>query len=122
MRRSISAALSLLILVFSVVGQAEPKLSVPVIFAEFGKISAKDRTAKVKAFHKALEVCDGRKGLIYNYGTVGEIKARKNALMKDWRECDAFNCVRFLFMDFPNKRDTKTVLWIVPLGVENPTP
>ena len=122
MKRYYRTAILSLVFVFSIVAQSVEKPSEPVIFAEFGKISTKERTAKIKAFHEVLKVCDGRKGFIYNYGTSAAIKARKKALMKDWLGCDAFNCVRNLWMDIQNGKATKTVLWIIPPGAENPTP
>ncbi|MFT3746256.1 MAG: hypothetical protein QM785_18435 [Pyrinomonadaceae bacterium] len=89
-------------------------------FAEFGRISAKQMSVKIKAFHDLLRIGNDR-GYVINYGTPRAIRDRKKLIMKSisWREYDP---TRITFVDGPLEKKTRTVMWIVPQGAENPIP
>jgi len=99
--------------------KAEPKA---YNFAEFGGVTAKERTKKVESFHNALKRWDGAQGVIINYGTARAISTRREPILKDWLGCDAFNGVRLTWVDGPPEPKVRTVFWIVPVGADLPMP
>lgn len=99
-------------------GQEQPKA---YKFAEFGGISAKNLSTKVKTFYSELNRERTSQGYIINYGTAKSIRARRKLILSKinfWY----YDPPRVTFIDGPWERKVRTVMWIVPSGAEAPAP
>jgi hypothetical protein len=89
---------------------------------EFGAAKDDEVKPRVDNFYIQLANDPNAHGVIINYGTPAQIKARKAQIMK------AINFLkrpadRVTFVDGPDRGNgIETVFWIVPQGAESPTP
>lgn len=96
----------------------------PIFFDEFGKLANDDVKARIQNLYVALGNNPNAQGYIINYGTPKEVAAREKQIR---------DAIKFLRLDAsrvtmvnggpnPNGAGVWTKVWIVPPGVDNPTP
>jgi hypothetical protein len=99
--------------------QIAPK-NEPIKVDEFGKMVDDDVKARVDNYYIALQNDPNARGVIINYGTPAQIRARKAQIMK------AINFLkkdpsRITFVDGPDRGNgIETVFWVVPSGSSEP--
>jgi hypothetical protein len=92
----------------------------PELVDEFGPLKDDDVKARIDNFYIRLQNDPNARGVIVNYGTPAQIKARKAQIMK------AINFLkkdpsRITFVDGPDKGNgIETKLWLVPSGATEP--
>lgn len=88
--------------------------------AEFGSITAKQMSVKMKALYNLVREGNAS-GYVINYGTPRAIQDRKKLILEaiSWRDYDP---PRITFVDGPVEKKIRTVMWVVPPGAENPSP
>jgi hypothetical protein len=95
-------------------------LDTPILVDEFGPLKDDDVKARIDNFYIQLQNDPNARGVIVNYGTPAQIKARKAQIMK------AINFLkkdpsRVTFVDGPdNGTGINTKLWLVPSGATEP--
>lgn len=120
MRKLICTSILTAILACSVAAQTEQKPKA-YIFAEFTAATDSNIAFIMRPFYTVLKN-ENASGYIINYGSARAIRTRKKSIMKgiNWR--DGFDLVRVTFVDGPNEKIARMVMWIVPTGAENPRP
>ena len=90
-------------------------------FDEIGKAYNGEIKARMAAFFAELDAKKDSQGYIYNYGTPTQIAAREKIIKNTipFRRIDA---VRITIVNGGKGIGLKTILWIVPVGAEVPTP
>jgi hypothetical protein len=92
----------------------------PELIDEFGPLKDDDVKARIDNFYIRLQNDPNAHGVIVNYGTPAQIKARKAQIMK------AINFLkkdpsRITFVDGPDRGNgIETKLWLVPSGATEP--
>lgn len=92
------------------------------ILDEFGTVTNANLKGKIENFYKELYKNTNAQGYIINYGPNREV-TRRERLIRDFmtvRSSDG--SVRIVFVNGGNTGKLKTVIWLVPQGVEPPKP
>lgn len=120
MRKLAYTSILTLIFACAISAQTEQKPKA-YIFAEFTTATNSNIAFIMRPFYTVLKN-ENASGYIINYGSGQAIRARKKAIMNgiNWR--DGYDPVRVTFVDGPNEKIARTVMWIVPTGAENPRP
>lgn len=89
-------------------------------FAEFGSIRNPDLAETMRNFSNALKKDPDSLGYVVNYGTQAAIRARRSLMVQSmgWRK--DYGGLRIMFVDGPTEPKIRTVIWIVPPGVDLP--
>ena len=119
MRKLICTSIITLVFACTISAQSEQKPKA-YVFAEFTTATDSNIAFIMKPFYSVLRN-ENAQGYIIVYGSPRGIKNRRAAIMKGmtWRVYDPS---RITFVDGPAEKLTRTEMWIVPTGAENPAP
>lgn len=93
----------------------------PVLIDEYGKLKADDVRARLDAFFLELQNNPTNQGYVINYGTDREIAAAEK-LINNHITFRRFDRSRITLVRGGNTGETKTKLYRIPPGAENPAP
>lgn len=88
---------------------------------EIGKISKRYFTGRFNRFLERLIADKTATGYIINYGRAAEVSKRER-LIRDSVRIRSYDATRIVIVNGGEIRELKTVFWLVPEGVEPPTP